>query len=195
MKTTLFLLIMAIGVAAFTVGCSSTDTKVLEDKISQLEQQLNSQNASNHTSSSSQTGSVSSSVSSLAEQNNTNAPSSSNNAGSQQQTTTNNNQTQTPTNFDLTDITQKVNNVIQVADSTQPGANYSENISIYGQVNMQMEQVEFELDQLEHQIEYASRSGSLNWDQYRQLDRSLDELDARLDIAKDSLELRLRIDD
>ena len=46
MKRTLFLLIVAIGIVAISTGCSSGDTQVLEDKISQLEQQLNSQNAS-----------------------------------------------------------------------------------------------------------------------------------------------------
>ena len=47
MKRTLFLLIVAIvHTSAISTGCSSGDTQVLEDKISQLEQQLNSQNAS-----------------------------------------------------------------------------------------------------------------------------------------------------
>lgn len=191
MKRILALLIAAIGIVAVSVGCSSADTQVLEDKISQLEQQLNSQNSSSNTSSS-QTSSANSSASTTQEQNNANTSTSVQNNTTTQQQTTNN---QTSTNFDLTDITQKVNNVVQIADSTQPGANYSENISIYGQVKMQIEQVDFELDQLDNQIEYASRSGALSWDQYRSLDYELDALDSRLDIAKDSLELRLRIDD
>ncbi|MFR1214519.1 MAG: hypothetical protein ACLSCV_07235 [Acutalibacteraceae bacterium] len=59
MKRTLFLLIVAIGIVAISTGCSSGDTQVLEDKISQLEQQLNSQNASssNNTTASSNTSS------------------------------------------------------------------------------------------------------------------------------------------
>lgn len=193
MKRTLFLLIVAIGIVAISTGCSSVDTQVLEDKISQLEQQLNSQNASSNTTSS-QAESVSSSVSSSAEQNNSSAPTVSNNTGSQQQTT-NNNQTQTPTNFDLTDITQKVENVVQIADATQPKATYYENVSLYGQVKMQIEQVEFEIESIENQIEYASRTGSLPWNQYYELDRNLDALDHRLDMAKDSLEWRLGVDD
>ncbi len=60
---------------------------------------------------------------------------------------------------------------------------------------MQIEQVEFELEQFENQIEMALRTGTLTYDQYYQLDRTLDQLDHRLDMAKDSLEYRLGVDD
>ena len=92
-------------------------------------------------------------------------------------------------------MSQKVESVAQLADSTQPKSTYSENINLYGQVKMQIEQVEFELEQFENQIEMALRTGTLTYDQYYQLDRTLDQLDHRLDMAKDSLEYRLGVDD
>lgn len=180
MKRTLFFLIVAIGIVAISTGCSSGDTQVLEDKISQLEQQLNSQNASSS--------------------NNTTAsqihlpkmmPS---NAATSSAPVQNNNSQQANTNFDTTELSQKVESVAQLADSTQPKSTYSENINLYGQVKMQIEQVEFELEQFENQIEMALRTGTLTYDQYYQLDRTLDQLDHRLDMAKDSLEWRLGVD-
>ena len=51
------------------------------------------------------------------------------------------------------------------------------------------------LNQFENQIEMALRTGTLTYDQYYQLDRTLDQLDHRLDMAKDSLEYRLGVDD
>ena len=58
-----------------------------------------------------------------------------------------------------------------------------------------LEQVEFEIDTMDDQIEYAARAGSLPWNQYYELERSLDMLDHRLDMAEDSLQWRLRVDD
>ena len=55
--------------------------------------------------------------------------------------------------------------------------------------------MEFELEQFENQIEMALRTGTLTYDQYYQLDRTLEQLDHRLDMAKDSLEYRLGVDD
>ena len=92
-------------------------------------------------------------------------------------------------------MSQKVESVAQLADSTQPKSTYSENVNLYGQVKMQIEQVEFELEQFENQIEMALRTGTLTYDQYYQLDRTLEQLDHRLDMAKDSLEYRLGVDD
>ena len=174
MKRTLFLLIVAIGIVAISTGCSSGDTQVLEDKISQLEQQLNSQNAS---SSNSTTASS-----------NTSSQNDATNAATSSAPAQNN-------NFDTTELSNKVESVAQLADSTQPKSTYSENVNLYGQVKMQIEQVEFELEQFENQIEMALRTGTLTYDQYYQLDRTLDQLDHRLDMAKDSLEYRLGVDD
>ena len=176
MKRTLFFLIVAIGIVAISTGCSSGDTQVLEDKISQLEQQLNSQN--NTTASS-----------------NTSSQNDATNAATSSAPVQNNNSQQANTNFDTTELSQKVESVAQLADSTQPKSTYSENINLYGQVKMQIEQVEFELEQFENQIEMALRTGTLTYDQYYQLDRTLDQLDHRLDMAKDSLEWRLGVDD
>ena len=181
MKRTLFLLIVAIGIVAISTGCSSGDTQVLEDKISQLEQQLNSQNASssNNTTASSNTSSQNDAT----------------NTATSSAPVQNNNSQQANTNFDTTELSQKVESVAQLADSTQPKSTYSENINLYGQVKMQIEQVEFELEQFENQIEMALRTGTLTYYQYYQLDRTLDQLDHRLDMAKDSLEWRLGVDD
>ena len=176
MKRTLFLLIVAIGIVAISTGCSSGDTQVLEDKISQLEQQLNSQNAS---SSNSTTASS-----------NTSSQNDATNVATSSAPAQNNNSQQTNTNFDTTELSNKVESVAQLADSTQPKSTYSENVNLYGQVKMQIEQVEFE-----NQIEMALRTGTLTYDQYYQLDRTLDQLDHRLDMAKDSLEYRLGVDD
>lgn len=177
MKRTLFLLIVAIGIVAISTGCSSGDTQVLENKISQLEQQLNSQNTvdSNSTDASSKNDDANAATSSVP--------------------TNNNNSQQSNTNFDTTELSQKVESAIQLADSTQPKSTHSENINLYGQVKMQIEPVEFELEQFENQIEMALRAGTLTYDQYSQLDRILDQLDHRLDMAKDSLEWRLGVDD
>lgn len=177
MKRTLFLLIVAIGIVAISTGCSSGDTQVLENKISQLEQQLNSQNTvdSNSTDASSKNDDANAATSSVP--------------------TNNNNSQQSNTNFDTTELSQKVESAIQLADSTQPKSTHSENINLYGQVKMQIEPVEFELEQFENQIEMALRAGTLTYDQYSQLDRTLDQLDHRLDMAKDSLEWRLGVDD
>ena len=180
MKRTLFLLIVAIGIVAISTGCSSGDTQVLEDKISQLEQQLNSQNASS---------------SSTAASSNTSSQNDATNAATSSAPAQNNNSQQTHTNFDTTELSQKVESVAQLADSTQPKSTYSENVNLYGQVKMQIEQVEFELGQFENQIEMALRTGTLTYDQYYQLDRTLEQLDHRLDMAKDSLEYRLGVDD
>ena len=177
MKRTLFLLIVAIGIVAISTGCSSGDTQVLEDKISQLEQQLNSQNAS---SSNSTTASS-----------NTSSQNDATNAATSSAPAQNNNSQQTNTNFDTTELSNKVESVAQLADSTQPKSTYSENVNLYGQVKMQIEQ----LEQFENQIEMALRTGPLTYDQYYQLDRTLDQLDHRLDMAKDSLEYRLGVDD
>ena len=133
MKRTLFLLIVAIGIVAISTGCSSGDTQVLEDKISQLEQQLNSQNAS---SSNSTTASS-----------NTSSQNDATNAATSSAPAQNNNSQQTNTNFDTTELSNKVESVAQLADSTQPKSTYSENVNLYGQVKMQIEQVEFELEQ------------------------------------------------
>lgn len=177
MKRTLFLLIVAIGIVAISTGCSSGDTQVLENKISQLEQQLNSQNTvdSNSTDASSKNDDANAATSSVP--------------------TNNNNSQQSNTNFDTTELSQKVESAILLADSTQPKSTHTENINLYGQVKMQIEPVEFELEQFENQIEMALRAGTLTYDQYSQLDRTLDQLDHRLDMAKDSLEWRLGVDD
>lgn len=177
MKRTLFLLIVAIGIVAISTGCSSGDTQVLENKISQLEQQLNSQNTvdSNSTDASSKNDDANAATSSVP--------------------TNNNNSQQLNINFDTTELSQKVESAIQLADATQPKSTHSENINLYGQVKMQIEPVEFELEQFENQIEMALRAGTLTYDQYSQLDRTLDQLDHRLDMAKDSLEWRLGVDD
>ena len=87
MKRTLFLLIVAIGIVAISTGCSSGDTQVLEDKISQLEQQLNSQNASS---------------SSTAASSNTSSQNDATNAATSSAPAQNNNSQQTNTNFDTT---------------------------------------------------------------------------------------------
>lgn len=167
MKRTLFLLIAAIGIVAISTGCSSGETQVVENKNSQLEQQLNSQDAQS-----------------------SNSVTTSSNSSSQ-----NNNSQQSNTNFDTTELSKKVDAVVQLADSTQPKSTLSENINLYGQVNMQIEKVDFELEQFENQIEMAWRTGTLSSDQYYQLDRTLDQLDQRLDMSKDSLEYRLGVDD
>ena len=180
MKRTLFLLIVAIGIVAISTGCSSGDTQVLEDKISQLEQQLNSQNASS---------------SSTAASSNTSSQNDATNAATSSAPAQNNNSQQTNTNFDTTELSQKVESDAQLSDSTQPKSTYSENVNLYGQVKMQIEQVEFELVLFENQIEMALRTGTLTYDQYYQLDRTLEQLDHRLDMAKDSLEYRLGVDD
>ena len=85
MKRTLFLLIVAIVIVAISTGCSSGDTQVLENKISQLEQQLNSQNTvdSNSTDASSKNDDANVATSSVP--------------------TNNNNSQQSNTNFDTTE--------------------------------------------------------------------------------------------
>lgn len=169
MKKGFFVLIAAMLAAIVSVGCSSSNAG-LENKINQLEQQLNSQaNSSQGTSSVPESSSV---------------PSQSASAQASSQTG----------NFDLTELTQKVDAAVQKADSAQRQATYQENVSLYSQIKLQLKQVELELDQFEDQIEYACRSGSLPYDRYLSLDNSVEMLDKRLDFAEDSLELRLGVD-
>lgn len=174
MKRNLILLAAAIGIVAISTGCSSQDTQVLESKISQLEQQLSSQNAANNAASQNASTNIMPSSSALSQSNL---------------------DTHQTTNFDTTELTEKVNTIVQLADSSQPRATYQENYSLYNQIKMQIKQVEFEIEQFEHQIESASRTGALSYTQYQELDRIADQLDHRLDMAKDSLEFRLGVDD
>lgn len=195
MKRTLFLLIVAIGIVAISTGCSSGDTQILEDKISQLEQQLNSQNAANSNGTAASSNISSQNDAANTETSSAPAQNGASNTATSSAPVQNNNSQQPNTNFDTTQLSQKVESVVQLADSTQRKSTYGENINLYGQVKMQIEQVEFELDQFEDQIEMALRTGTLTYDQYYQLDRTLDQLDHRLDMAKDSLEWRLGVDD
>ena len=51
------------------------------------------------------------------------------------------------------------------------------------------------MDAYEDKREAEYRAGTITWEEYRAIDRSLEELEHRLSAEQDSLELRFGIDD
>lgn len=162
-----------IVVFAFSfVGCGTGDNKreaELEKKIEQLKQQ----------------------VAELEEKATNDSVSTSHNISS----------TDKPNNVEATDatdnhvpsdtvesLTKDVKKVIQKADAATPSGNADEKKTKFFELKDELDLVEDRLDDYDDYIESQYKRGSLSYEDYKKQERSLSDLEDKLDVSEDKLE-------
>lgn len=82
----------------------------------------------------------------------------------------------------------------KAAQATVP-ATYEESMDLYFEMKSEFKTLEYEIDELDSQMELDYLSGAITPQDYRSYEHQLDQMEDQLDTAKDQLELRLGIDD
>ncbi len=93
------------------------------------------------------------------------------------------------------DISDRAEDLITRAEAADVSSDHDTKIKAFFELDSEFNQLENELDAYEDQQEANYRSGSLTWDEYRAIEREIDQVEDRLDYAQDALELRFGIDD
>ena len=188
MKKLKLLGLSAIMAFSFTlVGCgidNDAETRELESKVQQLEQEITNLEKNNGQSTTSEDPAASSSSAAPAADN------------SGQQTAQSSGQAATLTSDDtLETLEQAVNDVVAKAESAQPSGSAQENRDQFFSLKDELKSVENRLDLFDNTIESQYRQGTLSLDNYRSQERTLEVLEDQLDMAEDRLEYTFGMDD
>lgn len=176
---------------ALLAGCSaiSAGEEVLE-RLDRIEEELEALRGSESASdnSSANDGSGSSSSGSSGSETGTGSTGSSSSSGA------------TGSSYDelsasLSNLTTRVEEAIAASEEVSVPTDASARPQAYYEAKSPLKALEDELDLLEDSVEYAERAGSITYEQMWELERSIDELDDRLDRAEDALERRMGVHD
>lgn len=92
------------------------------------------------------------------------------------------------------DLDARANDLISRAEAAEVPGDKDARIQAFFDLDSEFNSLESEIDSYENQKEAEHRSGSLSWEDYRAIEVPLDQIDDRLDNAKDKLEARFGID-
>lgn len=92
-------------------------------------------------------------------------------------------------------LTKEVDEVIGKADSAVPSGNTDEKRTQFFQLKDELDAVDRRLDKFDDYIESLYKSGEIQYDDYRNKERTLEELEDKLDASEDKLEFNFGIDD
>lgn len=95
----------------------------------------------------------------------------------------------------LTDLESRVSDAIATADAVTVPSTPADRPQAYFDATRPLEQLDDETDRLDDQIENAHRAKTIDRATMWALEDRLDAVDNQLDRAKDSLELRMGVDD
>lgn len=174
LKKTMFFaaaILMVFGVAFILGGCSSQSDQQriaeLEAQVDRLESEQNAQNQSSDA------------------------------ASADQSSDKTNSQSATQVSSDdatVKDLDARANDLISRAEAAEVPGDKDARIQAFFDLDSEFNSLESEIDSYENQKEAEHRSGSLSWEDYRAIEVPLDQIDDRLDNAKDKLEARFGID-
>lgn len=163
-------ILMVFGVAFILGGCSSQSDQQriaeLEAQVDRLENEQNAQDQSSDTAS--------------ADQNSDKGSQSAAQVSSDDAT--------------VKDLDARANDLISRAEAAEVPGDKDARIQAFFDLDSEFNSLESEIDSYENQKEAEHRSGSLSWEDYRAIEVPLDQIDNRLDNAKDKLEVRFGID-
>lgn len=157
-------------------GCSAggnNDTKALENKIDQLEQQ----------------------VTDLEKKNGTSDHSTDDNSQKPAENTTDNSVSANNSAADLSTYTASVDELVNKIDGTTPTGSAEEQRTQYFQLKDELDAIDRNLDIYDDDIENQYKKGDLTYDDYKSKDRELEALEDKLDNVEDKLEILFGIDD
>lgn len=179
MKKLKLLGLSAIMVCSFTLaGCginNDAETRELESKVQQLEQEITNLEKNNGQSTTTANPDASS------------AEQTADSSG--QQAAQSSGQTTALTSDDtLETLEQAVNDVVAKAESAQPSGSADQDRTQFFSLKDELKSVENRLDLFDDTIESQYRQGALSLDNYRSQERSLEILEDQLDMAEDRLE-------
>ena len=183
MKSKTLLFIATISTLIFT-GCQNNDLSAenhsLKQKITALEQQVTEleQQITETTDSSSTTQNINDTISS--QPNDT------------MQTANTDNITAT---YTMEELSEMVDEFMVSVGSATPDINNSGNLDQFFSLKRKADQIEHALENHENSLEDQYRAGTISRDEYKQLDKKIEELEELLDSAFDRLEIAFGIDD
>lgn len=191
MKPKTLLFIATISTLIFT-GCQNNDLSAenqslkqqitnLQQKIAELEQQNNKLNDSN------KNETVSSTVETTS-QNNDNSQIAGNNASVA-------NTDSITTVYTTEELSTMVDEFIVSVGSATPDINNSGNLDQFFSLKREADKIEHTLENYENSLEDQYRVGTISRDEYRNLDKEIEQLEELLDSAFDRLEIAYGIDD
>lgn len=169
------LCLTAVGILSLA-GCSAggnNDTKALENKIDQLEQQ----------------------VTDLEKKNSASDNSADDNSQKPAENTADNSVSANNSAADLSAYTASVDELVSKIDGTTPTGSVEEQRTQYFQLKDELDAIDRNLDTYEDDIENQYKKGDLTYDDYKSKDRELEALEDKLDNAEDKLEILFGIDD
>ncbi|MDE6231940.1 MAG: hypothetical protein K2M60_01130 [Lachnospiraceae bacterium] len=92
-------------------------------------------------------------------------------------------------------LTNAVDEVTKKADSTIPSDNKDEKRAQFIELKNEIDTVDHRLDKYDDYIENLYKRGEISYDDYRNQEKQLDELEDKLDASEDKLEFNFGIDD
>lgn len=92
-------------------------------------------------------------------------------------------------------IAEAVDEVTKKTDGAVPSGNAEEKRTQFFQLKRELDIVDDRLDAFEDYIEDMYKSGDITYDDYINKDKTLEELEDKLDASEDKLELNFGIDD
>ena len=96
---------------------------------------------------------------------------------------------------EIADFEKRVAELEKTCAAVEVSSDRSTNYQTFIDVKHQIETLEHEMDGFDEEQEYAAQSGSLPYEDYMTIERSIDRLEDRLDHAEDGMEITLGIDD
>ncbi|MDE5780453.1 MAG: hypothetical protein K2I03_03115 [Lachnospiraceae bacterium] len=92
-------------------------------------------------------------------------------------------------------LTNAVDEVTKKADSSIPSDNTDEKRAQFIELKDEIDTVDHRLDKYDDYIENLYKRGEISYDDYRNQEKQLDELEDKLDASEDKLEFNFGIDD
>ena len=101
----------------------------------------------------------------------------------------------TSTDATVQDFAKRVDELIARSQAATVPSDRNAKIEAFFALDAEFDALDTEMDAYGDKREAEYRAGTITWEEYRAIDRSLEELEHRLSAEQDSLELRFGIDD
>lgn len=187
MKSRTLLFIATLSTLIFT-GCQNNDlsaeNQTLKQQLSEMEQQIREleQQISDITNNNTTAENIDTTTSALPDDN-------------VQNVNADNITANTTTAYTMEELSEMVDEFIVSVGSATPDINNSGNLDQFFSLKREADQIEHALENYENSLEDQYRAGIISREDYRKLDREVEELEELLDSAFDRLEIAFGIDD